>query len=320
MDTFYFIIQRTLPVAIPLLLVALGGMFSERSGIINIALDGIMIVGGFVGIFFINSMQQSGSNLHGQGLLLTAMLISATVGGIFSLMLAFASVNMRADQTIVGTALNMIAPALTIFIARTLYSVKNIPFANEFFIRKVGGLSQIPVIGDLFFKDIYATVYIGVIILIISSVVLYRTRFGLRLRSCGEHPHAADSVGINVFKVRYIGVAISGVLGGIGGLFFVIATMAMFSGNVAGYGFLALAVMIFGQWKPGRIFLAALFFAFMGTISSAYALVPFLARLNIPGDIYKMIPYIVTMIVLAFTSKKSRAPKAEGIPYDKGSR
>ncbi|HKL74185.1 MAG TPA: ABC transporter permease, partial [Clostridia bacterium] len=255
-----------------------------------------------------------------QGLLLTAMLISATVGGIFSLMLAFASVNMRADQTIVGTALNMIAPALTIFIARTLYSVKNIPFANEFFIRKVGGLSQIPVIGDLFFKDIYATVYIGVIILIISSVVLYRTRFGLRLRSCGEHPHAADSVGINVFKVRYIGVAISGVLGGIGGLFFVIATMAMFSGNVAGYGFLALAVMIFGQWKPGRIFLAALFFAFMGTISSAYALVPFLARLNIPGDIYKMIPYIVTMIVLAFTSKKSRAPKAEGIPYDKGSR
>lgn len=320
MDTFYFIIQRTLPVAIPLLLVALGGMFSERSGIINIALDGIMIIGGFVGIFFINSLQQSGATLHGQGLLFVAMLISGLVGGIFSLMLAFASVNMRADQTIVGTALNMIAPALAIFISRTLYTVRNIPFANEFFIREVRGLSKIPFIGDMFFRDVYTTVYIGVIILIISSIVLYRTRFGLRLRSCGEHPHAADSVGINVYKIRYAGVIISGILGGIGGLFFVIATMAMFSGNVAGYGFLALAVMIFGQWKPGRIFLAALFFALMGTISSAYALIPFLVTLNIPADIYKMVPYIVTMIVLAFTSKKSRAPKAEGIPYDKGSR
>lgn len=320
MDTFYFIIQRTLPVAIPLLLVALGGMFSERSGIINIALDGIMIIGGFVGIFFINSLQQSGATLHGQGLLFVAMLISGLVGGIFSLMLAFASVNMRADQTIVGTALNMIAPALAIFISRTLYTVRNIPFANEFFIREVKGLSKIPFIGNMFFRDVYTTVYIGVIILIISSIVLYRTRFGLRLRSCGEHPHAADSVGINVYKIRYAGVIISGILGGIGGLFFVIATMAMFSGNVAGYGFLALAVMIFGQWKPGRIFLAALFFALMGTISSAYALIPFLVTLNIPADIYKMVPYIVTMIVLAFTSKKSRAPKAEGIPYDKGSR
>jgi simple sugar transport system permease protein len=320
MDTFYFIIQRTLPVAIPLLLVALGGMFSERSGIINIALDGIMIVGGFAGIFLINTLQQSGANLHGQALLFVAIIISGLIGGIFSLMLAFASINMRADQTIVGTALNMIAPALAIFIARTLYSVRNIPFTNEFFIRRVKGLSQIPFFGDLFFKDVYTTVYIGVIILIISSIVLYKTRFGLRLRSCGEHPQAADSVGINVYKIRYAGVIISGVLGGIGGLFFVIATMAMFSGNVAGYGFLALAVMIFGQWKPGRIFLAALFFALMGTISSAYALIPFLVKLNIPGDIYKMVPYIITMIVLAFTSKKSRAPKAEGIPYDKGSR
>lgn len=320
MDTFYFIVQRTLPIAVPLLLVALGGMFSERSGIINIALDGIMIIGAFVGIIFINMIQQSGSAISGQALLLVGMLISAITGAIYSLLLAFASINMRADQTIVGTSLNMIAPAFAIFFARSLYSVKNIPFENVFFIRDVPILSKIPVIGNMFFQDIYATVYIGVVILIIASIVLYKTKFGLRLRSCGEHPHAADSVGINVYKIRYSGVVISGVLGGIGGLFFVIATMSMFSGNVSGYGFLALAVMIFGQWKPGRIFLAALLFAFMGTISSAYALVPFLSRLNVPGDVYKMIPYIVTMIVLAFSSKKSRAPKAEGIPYDKGTR
>lgn len=320
MDTFYFIIQCTLPVAIPLLLVALGGMFSERSGIINIALEGIMIIGAFVGIVFINAIQNAGSNLTGQSLLLVASLISALTGAIYSLLLGFASIHMKADQTISGTALNMIAPAFTIFFARTLYKVKNIPFINEFYIHNVPGLSRIPFIGDMFFKNVYATVYIGIIILIISSIVFYKTKFGLRLRSCGEHPQAADSVGINVYRIRYSGVIISGVLGGIGGLYFVIATMAMFSGNVSGYGFLALAVMIFGQWKPGRIFLAALFFAFMGTLSAAYKLVPFLDNLNIPGDVYKMIPYIVTMVVLAFTSKKSRAPKAEGIPYDKGSR
>lgn len=317
MDVFYFIVQRTLPIAIPLLLVALGGMFSERSGIINIALEGIMIVGSFVGIIFIHSLQLANSALTGQPLLLVAMLVAGFAGGIYSLLLAFASVNMKADQTITGTALNLIAPALTIFIARTLFTVKNVPFENVFFVRNVSGLSKIPIIGDMFFKDIYFTVYIGVFILIISSMVLYKTKFGLRLRSCGEHPHAADSVGINVYKIRYAGVVLSGILGGIGGLFFVIASMAMFSGNVSGYGFLALAVMIFGQWKPGRIFLAALFFAFMGTLSSAYPLVPFLSRLDIPSDIYKMLPYIVTLVVLAFTSKKSRAPKAEGIPYDK---
>ncbi len=320
MDAFYFIVQRTLPIAIPLLLVALGGMFSERSGIINIALEGIMIIGAFAGIIFIYSVQMSNSALTGQLLLLVAMLIAAIAGGVYSLLLAFASINMKADQTITGTALNMIAPAFAVFTARTMLTVKNIPYDNIFFIRKIPGLSEIPFIGKMFFTDVYLTVFIGVIILIISSITLYKTKFGLRLRSCGEHPQAADSVGINVFKIRYSGVFISGVLGGIGGLFFVIATMAIFSGNVSGYGFLALAVMIFGQWKPGRIFIAALFFAFMGTLSSAYTLIPFLAGLKVPRDVYNMIPYIVTLIVLVFTSKKSRAPKAEGIPYDKGSR
>lgn len=185
---------------------------------------------------------------------------------------------------------------------------------------EVPGFSKIPVIGEMFFQRTYLTVFIGVLILIIASIILYRTKFGLRLRACGEHPQAADSVGINVYTIRYSGVVISGMLGGIGGLFFVIATTAIFSGSVSGYGFLALAVMIFGQWKPGRIFLAALLFAFLGTLSSSYSLVPFLYKLNIPGDVYKMVPYIVTMIVLALTSKNSRAPKAEGIPYDKGSR
>ncbi|MFR1809410.1 MAG: ABC transporter permease, partial [Pygmaiobacter massiliensis] len=166
----------------------------------------------------------------------------------------------------------------------------------------------------------YITTYIGVGILVISWLVLYKTRFGLRLRACGEHPQAADSVGINVYKMRYAGVLISGALAGIGGLVFVIPTSTNFNATVSGYGFLALAVLIFGQWKPWRIAGAALFFGFMKTLSAVYSGIPFLVGLGIPSNIYKMIPYVATLILLAFTGKTSCAPKAEGIPYDKGSR
>lgn len=160
----------------------------------------------------------------------------------------------------------------------------------------------------------------GFIILALSWFALYKTRFGLRLRSCGEHPQAADSVGINVYKMRYFGVAISGALAGIGGLVFVIPTSTNFNATVAGYGFLALAVLIFGQWKPMRILYAAFFFGLMKTLASAYSGIPILANLPISNSVYKMIPYITTIIVLAFTSKNSQAPKASGLPYDKSVR
>ncbi len=320
MDVFYFLMQQTLPVAIPLLLVAIGGMFSERSGTINIALEGIMIIGAFIGTVFIHSMQANGSALTGQGLYIVTSIIVAICGGIYALLLAYASINMKADQTIVGTALNMIAPALTIFVARTFFQTRNIEIANVFYIHEVPGLSKIPFIGDILFKNTYLSLYIGIAILIVATIVLYRTRFGLRLMSCGEHPQAADSAGINVYRMRYAGVIISGILGALGGFYFVTATTTGFSGSVAGYGFLALAVMIFGQWKPMKIFGAALFFAFMVTLAAGREIVPFLSNLKLKGDIYNMLPYLVTMIVLAFTSKKSRAPKAEGIPYDKGKR
>ena len=150
--------------------------------------------------------------------------------------------------------------------------------------------------------------------------MLYKTKFGLRLRACGEHPQAADSVGINVYKMRYAGVAISGALAGIGGLVFVIPTSTQFNATVSGYGFLALAVLIFGQWKPARILFAAFFFGLMMTIASVYSGIPLLNGLGIPSDIYKMVPYAATLVVLAFTSKNSQAPRASGVPYDKGSR
>ncbi|KGK88394.1 sugar ABC transporter permease [Desulfosporosinus sp. HMP52] len=321
MDTFYYLIQNTLPIAIPLLLVALGGMFSERSGVINIALEGIMLVGAFFGCLFVYFVQST--SLDAQGILLLGMLVAAGAGFLYSLLLSLAAVTMKADQTITGTALNMLIPAAILLFSKMFFNSDGITTSKNFYIKEVPFLSEVPILGKLFFQNTYITVYIGILLLVLSAIVFYKTKFGLRLRACGEHPHAADSVGINVYFMRYAGVSLSGILGGIGGFFYAVGVM---NGNtnghtgVAGFGFLALAVMIFGQWKPFKILLAALFFAFLRTVAYSIALIPFLDTLNINQTFYKMLPYIATMVVLAFTSKKSRAPKAEGIPYDKGLR
>lgn len=317
MSIFYFTIQQTMFFAIPLLIVALGGMFAERSGVINIALEGIMVMGAFISISFINIVQGS---MSGQLLIILAILVAALSGGIFSLLHAFASINLKADQTISGTALNMFAPAFAIFVARMVQGIQQIQFTDSFHIAKVPVLGDIPVIGNLFFQNCYITTYIGLAIFVVAAVTIQYTRFGLRLRSCGEHPQAADSVGINVYKIRYAGVIISGALAGIGGLVFVVPTSTNFNASVAGYGFLALAVLIFGQWRSSRILGAAFFFGIMKTLASTYSGIPWIKDLPIPNEIYKMIPYIATLIVLVFSSKNSQAPRAEGIPYDKGSR
>ncbi len=317
METVYFITQQTMSFAIPLLIVAIGGMFSERSGVVNIALEGIMIMGAFAGILFINIFE---SSMSGQGLLILALLVAGVTGALFSLLHAFAAINLKADQTISGTALNLFAPAFAIFTARMIQTTQQIPFTNTFFIKEVPVLGSIPVIGDLFFKNVYITTYLGIFIFIIAYIVINKTKFGLRLRACGEHPQAADSVGINVYKIRYAGVILSGILAGIGGVVFVVPTSTNFNATVAGYGFLALAVLIFGQWRVPRIFIAAFFFGIMKTLSSAHSTIPFIKDLPITDGIYKMLPYLITLIALTFLSKSSQAPKAAGIPYDKGSR
>lgn len=317
MNILYFVVQQTMFFAIPLLVVALGAMFAERSGVINIAMEGIMVMGAFAGILFINTFENT---LSGQPFMILAILISGIAGGVFSLLHAFASVNLKADQTISGTALNLFAPAFAIFVARMVQGKQQISFLDTFHIKKIPLLGDIPVLGDMFFKHTYLTTFLGILILIAAAIVINKTKFGLRLRACGENPQAADSVGINVYKIRYAGVIISGVLGGIGGLAFVVPTSTNFSASVAGYGFLAIAVLIFGQWRVGRIFGAAVFFGIMKTLSSTYSGIPVLKDLPLPDGLYKMIPYVATLVVLAFLSKNSQAPKAEGIPYDKGSR
>ncbi len=310
------LIQYTLIFTSVLTLVAIGGCFSERSGVINIGLEGIMIMGALGGALVMKFYPEDGSPAL---MVILTMLAAALIGMIFSLLLAVAAVSFGADQTIVGTALNMLALAgATVFVKamNTKISVDNVSSTIQYinpkkaFMLKIGGF------------DFSWFMLVTVVLLIISYILLYKTRFGLRLMACGEHPQAADSVGINVYKMRYMGVIISGFLGGLGGIVYITSGVSewKFENGVAGFGFLALAVMIFGQWKPHRIALSAMLFGLLRALSNVYMGFDFLARLDIPSGIYNMLPYIICLVVLAFTSKKSRAPKASGIPYDKSQR
>ena len=322
------ILAATVLFAVPLLLVALGGMFSERSGIINIALEGIMIVGALFGTLYLRFADASGLGAtNPQGAVAIAILVSAGTGLVYSLLLAFASVNLKADQTIGGTALNMLAPAFAITLTWAIQGQGQtnilIPTWTRITQDTLGIAVKDTFFQNFLFKSFFLTTPVAIVLFVIAIILLYKTRFGLRLRACGEHPKAADSVGINVYRMRYAGVMISGVLGGIGGLAYTLAAGSAFQSTVAGYGFLALAVMIFGNWKPLNILGASLFFALFKIIGSYSGSIPFLPKFeNIKASeyIYLMLPYIVTMILLILTSKRSRAPKAEGIPYDKGQR
>mgnify|MGYP000772359008 FL=1 len=309
------LIKYTLLYGIVLMLVALGGMFSEHSGIINIALEGIMVIGGVAGVLTLTMLPADMSPFL---VVLISVLVAALAGMVYSLLLAFASINLKADQTIGGTALNLLATAIAVVIAKYFSDSGSakLNYSNKPFLFSIGGL------------ELSIFVPLGIVLLVISYVVLYKTRFGLRLRACGEHPQAADSVGINVYKMRYAGTTISGALAGMGGFVYALTTANCSSnGDVAGFGFLALAVMIFGNWKPVNIAVSSLLFGLFKCIAASYASIDIngdgvfmLAEIGISAHLYRMLPYIVTLLVLAFTSKSSRAPKAEGIPYDKGQR
>lgn len=302
------LIKYTLLYGIVLMLVALGGMFSEHSGIINIALEGIMVIGGVAGVLTLTMLPPS---LPPFAVVVISVLVAALAGMIYSLLLAYASINLKADQTIGGTALNLLATAIAVVIAKYFSESGSakLTYSNKPFLFSIGGL------------ELSIFVPLGLILLVISYIVLYKTRFGLRLRACGEHPQAADSVGVNVYKMRYAGVLLSGALGAIGGMAYVVPPVQTwnFEVGVTGAGFLALAVMIFGQWKPMHICGAAMFFAVFKSLANI-ADSTFLAQLQWSSNIYNMMPFVASMIILAFTSKNSMAPKAEGIPYDKGSR
>ena len=310
------LIQYTLLFASVLILVALGGCFSEHSGVINIGLEGIMVMGALGGALMMKFLPDGTSAIV---MIVLVVLAAILLGMLYSLLLGVAAINFKADQTLVGTAMNLLGTAAaTVFVKamNTAESVDNVSSTIQYINAKKAFLVNINGFEFNWFM------LLALIALVCSYVVLYKTRFGLRLMACGEHPQAADSVGINVYKMRYAGVLISGMLGGLGGIVYITAGVSewKFEYGVAGFGFLALAVMIFGQWKPTRIALAALLFGFFRALGNVYTGFEFLKALNLPSGVNNMLPYIVSLIVLAFTSKKSRAPKAEGIPYDKGLR
>ncbi len=392
MDLFYLLIQNTYISMTVLLIVALGGLLSERSGVTNIALEGIMILGAFLGVWAIHGLEMMPYSLITRFVILVVMIIfvgsvlllihfvlskfgikhfglsklnlgkhektinyainfsivmivavylqqiliqnaipkqlilvmgimiGGIVGGLYAMIHAHASIYMKADQIISATALNLFAPAFAIFTARFIQRGQQIPFNSSFMIQKVPVLGDIPIIGQLFFTRVFLSFYIGLALLVIIWIIIYKSRFGLRLRACGENPHAADSLGINIYKLRFKAVSLSGVFAGMGGVIFVISTSTEFNVTVAGFGFLAIAVLIFGNWRPSGIIMAAVFFGFMKTIAASYTTIPLLDNFGLQKEYYELIPYIATLVILAFFSKNSRAPKALGQVYDQGKR
>ena len=310
------LLQYTLIFASVLLLVALGGCYSEHSGVINLGLEGIMVIGALGGALVMRFLP---ATTNGFLVVLLTLLGAVLFGVLYSALLAVACINFKADQTIVGTALNILGTALATVLVKAINMSIN-PDDVSSTIQYVNAKRNfVASIGSFQFNWFMV---IAVIALVVAYVVLYKTKFGLRLMACGEHPQAAASVGINVYKMRWAGVLISGVFGSLGGISYILAGVSewKFENGVAGFGFLALAVMIFGQWKPTRIALAALLFGLFRALSNVYIGIGFLAALNIPSTVYNMLPYIISLLVLALTSKNSKAPKAEGIPYDPGMR
>ena len=304
----------------PLMIVALGGVFSERSGVINLALEGEMIFGAFMGAVVAYSLSLGGTTMSPQLMFIVCMIVAAASSAVFSLLLSFSAINLKADQTIGGTALNMLAPALVNTMGLAFFSQEKLVMPATFKSYALINPDLNPFL-QIFGDKAYISTYIVIGIFILLSVWLYVTRTGMRMRSCGENPQAAASVGISVYKMRYLGSTISGALAGLGGYVYIATTAGgTAEATVAGMGFLALAIMIFGNWKPIGIALGALLFGFLKCVGAVSSSIDVLKSIGLPMYFYNIIPYLVVLIVLALTAKKSGCPKAEGIPYEKGMR
>ena len=321
MSNLILIVQKTLVYAIPLLIVALGGCFSERSGIINLALEGCMIFGSFIGALFVQVWQAAGTFAdHQQLMFVLALLISGAAGALFSLLLSSAAIKLKVDQTIAGTALNMLAPAIFLTICLVFFNQEKLVMnpMPSYVILHEGEMNPI---FEMFFNKAYISTFICIIIYVLLSIWMYKSKTGTHMRACGEHPQAADSVGINVYKMRFLGTTISGFLAGIGGYAYIATVSAGTAESaVGGMGFLALAIMIFGNWNPVGIALGSLLFGFLKCIGPLANQIDFLTKLNLDIYVYNIIPYFIVIIVLIIFRNKSGCPKAEGQPYDKGQR
>ena len=321
MTNLILILQKTMIYATPLLIVALAGCFSERSGIINLALEGEMIFGAFIGALCVNAWQVAGTFVDNQQLMFVlALLISGVAGALFSLLLSFSAIKLKVDQTIAGTALNMLAPAIFLTVCLVFFNQEKLvmnPMPNYVILHK-GNMNPLY---EIFCNKAYISTYIIFGLFVVLSIWLYKSKIGTHLRACGEHPQAADSVGINVYKMRFLGTTISGFLAGVGGYAYIATVSAgTAESSVGGMGFLALAIMIFGNWNPVGIFFGSLLFGFLKCIGPLAGQISFLNSLGLDIYFYNIIPFVIVIIVLIISRNKSGCPKAEGIPYDKGQR
>ena len=302
----------------PLSLAGFGDLVGERSGLLCMCIEGTMVTGAFFGVLMIRLFSET-MNIW---LLLCLALVMAMLSGmVIGLIHAFAAIHLKADQNIAATSINTFTPALTMLISKSIFGTDNFTYnSSMFIIPKVPVLGDIPILGPLLFRGCYATTFIGAVVLVLIWFMLYKTRFGLQLRSTGENPQASDSVGINVYKMRYIAMMICGAMAGMAGFTYILTTSYCFMGSVYGYGFLALSIVSLGQWKPSGIIMGALLFGSIGVFASSYSVIPFIKDLPIPSAFYLMLPYIITLIVVALTPNKFNAPAVCGEPYDKGKR
>lgn len=313
-STVSIVVSSALIYAAPLIFTALGGTFSERGGIVNVGLEGIMVMGAFSSIVF----NLAFSEQLGSWTPWIALLVGGGIGVIFSLIHAVATVNLRANHIVSGTVINMLAPALAVFLTRVLFEGKGQTdiIQQNFGKSSIPLLKDIPIIGEMFFTNTSAMAFVAMFVAILAWFLLFKTRFGLRLRSVGEHPQAADTLGINVYLMRYAGVMISGLLGGIGGAVAAQSISLNFShSTIAGQGFIALAAMIFGKWNPLGAMGAAIFFGFAQSLSVIGSYIPLIK--DVPSVVLQTAPYILTIIVLVGVIGKSEAPAADGETYIK---
>lgn len=316
LTALYFIMPMMIAYAAPLIFTAIGGVFSERSGVVNIGLEGLMVIGAFIAIVF--NLTFAGT--FGAWTPWISILVAMLVAGVFSILHAVASISFRADQVVSGVAINMLGIAVALFSIKMMYGKGQTEYVNYKIPRfDMPILQDIPIIGPMFFKTVYGTSILAIAVALIAWFVIYKTPFGLRLRSVGEHPIAADTMGINVTRTRYIAVIISGALAGIGGAVYAQTMTGNFDHTtINGQGFMALAAMIFGKWHPLGAMGAALFFGFAQALKISSANIEFLA--NVPDVYLHILPYVLTILALAGFIGRARAPKANGQPYIKGSR
>lgn len=316
MNTLIQMFPSAMLVAAPIIIAALGGLFSERSGIVNIALEGIMTIGAFTAASVCVLLEESAVAAYAGWIgLLTAII----AGVLYSSILAVATINLKADQTIAGTAVNMLSTGLSVYLCQIIFKQQR---TRSFLkgisqIKAVPFFSKIPLLGGMLFKNIYPTIFIAFALVAVVYFVINKTVFGLRLKACGENPHAAASVGIDVYKIRWAGVLLSGAFAGLAGGAMVLTAGIQFSAaSIHGVGFISVAALIFGKWKPLGVLGAGIFFGFSSAVGTYASLIPVIQK--IPGEFFSTIPYIFTIFALVMFSGKTVAPKAEGQIYEKG--